>query len=95
VEAQRCLSCEVRTLSTYKESEAISVTDREDSYGCEMLRIPHFLQNQLTDGGEAVSLTCRPRSTTAIHLEVERTQIGTIERMDNVQNRDGYSNVRS
>jgi hypothetical protein len=25
----------------------------------EMLRIPYFLNNRLTDGGEVVSLTCR------------------------------------
>jgi hypothetical protein len=28
-----------------------------------MLRISHFLHNQLTDGHEVVSLTCRPRFT--------------------------------
>jgi hypothetical protein len=28
-----------------------------------MLRIPHCLDNRLTDGGEFVSLTSRPRST--------------------------------
>jgi hypothetical protein len=28
--------------------------------GCETSRIPHFLDNRLTDGGEVVSLTRRP-----------------------------------
>jgi hypothetical protein len=28
-----------------------------------MLRIPHFLENRLTDGGEVFSLTHRPRFT--------------------------------
>jgi hypothetical protein len=28
--------------------------------GCEMLRIPHCLDNWLTDGGKAVSLTIQP-----------------------------------
>jgi hypothetical protein len=28
-----------------------------------MLRIPHFLDNQLTGGGEVISLTHRPHST--------------------------------
>jgi hypothetical protein len=35
-------------------------------------RLPHFLDNRLTDGGEAVSLTCRPpftfRTITGIHF---------------------------
>jgi hypothetical protein len=26
----------------------------------EMLRLPHFIDSRLTDGGEVVSLTCRP-----------------------------------
>jgi hypothetical protein len=29
-----------------------------------MLRIPHCLDNQLTDGGEVISLTHQPRSRT-------------------------------
>jgi hypothetical protein len=28
--------------------------------GCEMSRLPHFLENQFTDGGKVVSLTLRP-----------------------------------
>jgi hypothetical protein len=31
-----------------------------DPYGFETSRIPHFLDNRLTDGGEVVSLTRRP-----------------------------------
>jgi hypothetical protein len=31
--------------------------------GCEMSRLPHFLDNRLTDGSEDVSLTCRPPFT--------------------------------
>jgi hypothetical protein len=38
------------------------VTGREGPQGCEMLRIPHCLENR-TDGGEVVSLTHRPLST--------------------------------
>jgi hypothetical protein len=30
-----------------------------DPYGCETSRLPHFLDNRLTDGGEVVSLTPR------------------------------------
>jgi hypothetical protein len=42
------------------KSKAIPATDRGDQYCCEMSRLPHFLDNRLTDGGEAVSLTRRP-----------------------------------
>jgi hypothetical protein len=31
--------------------------------GCETSRLPHFLDNRLTDGGEVVSLAHRPRYT--------------------------------
>jgi hypothetical protein len=37
-----------------KECKDIPVT------GCATLRLPHFLDNRLTDGGEVVSLTLRP-----------------------------------
>jgi hypothetical protein len=37
------------------ESKAMPVNGREVPYGCEMLRIPHFLDNQLADGGEVVN----------------------------------------
>jgi hypothetical protein len=40
-----------------KKSKAIPATGRE------MLRIPHCLDNRLTDGGRIVSLTYRPLST--------------------------------
>jgi hypothetical protein len=39
------------------------VRGREGSLGCEPSRIPHFLDNRLTDGGEVVILTRRPRFT--------------------------------
>jgi hypothetical protein len=44
------------------KSKGIPVTGREDPQGCEMLRLPHFLDSQLTDGGE-VSLTRQPPFT--------------------------------
>jgi hypothetical protein len=43
--------------------KATPVTDHEDPYGCGRSRIPHFLDNRLTDGGEVVSLTRRPSFT--------------------------------
>jgi hypothetical protein len=39
---------------------SIPVTDRGGPYGCETSRLPHFLENLLTNGGEVVSLTHRP-----------------------------------
>jgi hypothetical protein len=43
--------------------KAIPITDRGGPHGCETLRLPHFVDIRLTDGGEVVSLTCRPSFT--------------------------------
>jgi hypothetical protein len=43
--------------------KAIPVTGRDGPYGCETSRLPYFLENRLTDGGEVVSLTHRPPFT--------------------------------
>jgi hypothetical protein len=40
-----------------KKGKTIPVTGHGGQQGCEMSRLPHFLDNQLTDGGEVVSLT--------------------------------------
>jgi hypothetical protein len=37
--------------------EGVPVVGRGGLFGCEMSRLPHFLDSQLTDGGEVVSLT--------------------------------------
>jgi hypothetical protein len=42
---------------------AIVVTSRRDPCGCETSRIPHFLGNRLTDGGEVIRLTRRSHFT--------------------------------
>jgi hypothetical protein len=39
------------------KSEATPVTGRRDLYGSEILKIPHFLENPLKNGGDFVSLT--------------------------------------
>jgi hypothetical protein len=39
-----------------KKGKAIPVAGREGPYICESSRLPHFLDNRLTDGGEVVSL---------------------------------------
>jgi hypothetical protein len=38
----------------------IHVTGHRGPQGCEKLRLPHFLNNRLTDGGEVASLKRRP-----------------------------------
>jgi hypothetical protein len=42
------------------KDKAIPVTGCGGPYGCKTLRLLHFLDNRLTDGGEAVSLTLLP-----------------------------------
>jgi hypothetical protein len=43
------------------------LTGRGGPYGCEMLRIPHYLNNQLIDGGKVVSPTHQPHFTPQKH----------------------------
>jgi hypothetical protein len=43
--------------------KTIPVTGHEGPEGCEMSRLPHFIGNQLTDGGEIVGLTSQPPFT--------------------------------
>jgi hypothetical protein len=38
------------------------MTGLGDPLCCETFRLPHFLDNRLTDGGDVVSLTRRPAS---------------------------------
>jgi hypothetical protein len=38
-----------------KKGNGIPVTGHGGPYGCEMSRLPHFLDSRLTDGGEIVS----------------------------------------
>jgi hypothetical protein len=45
------------------KGKAIPVTGREGPWGSEMYRLPHFLENRLSDGDEDVSLTRRPPFT--------------------------------
>jgi hypothetical protein len=51
------------TVSLLQKSKAIFATGRGGQQGCKTLRIPHFLDNRLTDGGEVVSLTRWQRFT--------------------------------
>jgi hypothetical protein len=48
----------LRTFQNCGKVKDIPVTGCEGPLGCETLRLPHFLDNQLTDGGEVVSHTC-------------------------------------
>jgi hypothetical protein len=49
-----CLACCLWNRSKTKKVKAIPVTGRRGLYGCEMLRIPHCLDNRLTDGDKAL-----------------------------------------
>jgi hypothetical protein len=42
-----------------ERSKAVPVTGRGDLYGFKTSRLPHFLDNRLTDSGEVISLTRR------------------------------------
>jgi hypothetical protein len=50
-------------ISILKKGKAIPVTGLEGPQGCETSRLPHFLDDRLTDGGEVVSLMRRLPST--------------------------------
>jgi hypothetical protein len=60
-------------------TKAIPLTGRREPCGCEMSKLPHFLDNRLTDGGEVVSLMLRPNFTPrkifwySFVLEIEAT----------------------
>jgi hypothetical protein len=56
-----------RRHSTYGNVKAIPATGRGGPYGCQTSRLPHFLENRLTDGDEDVSLMGR---STFTHQEV-------------------------
>jgi hypothetical protein len=45
------------------KGKAIPITGRGGPWVCETSRLPHFLDNQLTDGVEVVSFTRRPLFT--------------------------------
>jgi hypothetical protein len=49
------------------QSKAIPVTGRGGIQRCEMLRIPHCLDNRFTDGGKVVSPTHPPQFTPQKH----------------------------
>jgi hypothetical protein len=54
------LYVEIFETKTDKKGKAIPVTGREGPLGCERSRLPHLLDNRVTDGGMVVSLTRRP-----------------------------------
>jgi hypothetical protein len=56
------MTCEGYLHSNKVKSKATPVTSHGGPYGCEMSRLPHFLDSRLTDGGE-ISLTRRPPFT--------------------------------
>jgi hypothetical protein len=51
------------SLNKKEKRKAIPVTDRGTLYSYEISRIPHCLENRLTDGGEVVIFTLQRRFT--------------------------------
>jgi hypothetical protein len=51
-----------RNLKQKEKSNVTAVTGLGDPYGFEASKILHFIDIRLTDGGEIVSITLRPRS---------------------------------
>jgi hypothetical protein len=43
-----------------EDNKALALTDHGDPLGCETSKIPHFLDNWLTDGGEVINLKRPP-----------------------------------
>jgi hypothetical protein len=61
-----------------KVSKDIPVTGHGGPQGCERLRLPHYLDKQLTDGGKVVSPTCPP------HLKKPGGKVQRARRADNL-----------
>jgi hypothetical protein len=66
------------SIKTYRQlinvSKSIPVTDRGGPQGCETSRLPHYLDNRLTDGGKVASPTRRPPFTLKnipVHISVK------------------------
>jgi hypothetical protein len=53
--------------SVKKKVKLSPLTGLEGLQGCEMLRIPHYLDNRLTDGGKVVSPMHPPHFTLQEH----------------------------
>jgi hypothetical protein len=53
------LSSLIQEQDELSKGKAIPVTSRGGQYVCETSRLPHFLDNRLTDGGEVINLTSR------------------------------------
>jgi hypothetical protein len=67
-----CVTTSNVLVALKKLGKTVPITGREGPWGCEMSRLPHFLDNRLTDGGEVVSLTRQlpftPRKIPGTHL---------------------------
>jgi hypothetical protein len=63
MENKKSCVCLNSPLAYKGKGKAIPVTGHEGPLGCETSRLPHFLDNRLTDGSEAVSPTRWPPFT--------------------------------
>jgi hypothetical protein len=55
--------CHIQYLCKKKNKKKYPVTGCGGPDSCDMSKLLHFLDNQLTDGGEVISLTCRQHLT--------------------------------
>jgi hypothetical protein len=79
---------------------AIPVRGRGGPQGCETLRLPHFRDNRLTDGGKVVSVTHLPpfRKISSIHFcsRMSRPQgHNAVERIRSIEKPNVLSGNRS
>jgi hypothetical protein len=63
----RSLGIEYNGAAVVAKSKAIPITGLGGLQSCEMLRIPHSLDNRFTDGGKVVRPMHRPQFTPQKH----------------------------
>jgi hypothetical protein len=68
------VSCEVRPSSRFK-NYSYPRNRLQGLQGSDMLRIPHYFYNRLTDGNETVNFTHRPRLTQQKHFYFSGTHL--------------------
>jgi hypothetical protein len=60
----------IQEYSYYTNNRLNTIILKVRPVGCDMLRIPHCLDNRLTEGGEVVSLMCRLHPAPQKHFHI-------------------------